>query len=176
MRENEKGAFEKIGETVGGLAGRAAGRATDMTMDVVGSIFGGAAEVLGDWWSTPSAREAGRSFGEEQERAARQHFDQSAPRADRAYDTARPLYQFGHVAAHQPDYQGRSFREVEPDLERAWGEAQRSRYGDWPEVRDYVGRGFDLRAEVTRETREAGIRAQGGGSADEGEIRIEARD
>jgi hypothetical protein len=175
--KQEKGTFEKLGETVGGLAGQAAGRATDATMDVVGSVFGSAADALGDWWSTPSAREATRAFGEPQEKASREHFEREARgrTTGHDYDAVRPLYQLGHVAAHKPDYQGRNFRDVEPELERAWGEDQRSRYGAWPEVRGYVGRGFDLRSEVLHETREEGMRAQGGGSADEREIRADAR-
>jgi hypothetical protein len=175
--KQDRGTFEKLGETVGGLAGQVAGRATDATMDVVGSVFGTAANALGDWWSTPSAREAGRAFGEPQERAAREHFEREGRGGSTGhdYDTVRPLYQLGHLAAHGPDSHGRSFREVEPELERAWGEEQVARYGAWPQVRGYVGRGFDLRSEVLDETREAGMRAQGGGSADEREIRSDAR-
>jgi hypothetical protein len=176
MTDREKGPFEKIGETVGGIAGQAAGRATDAAADVAGAIFGTAVEALGEWWSSPSAAEAGRSFDERHDRGAREHFHQTPGTAAESYDTARPLYQFGHVAAHHPGYQGRSFREVEPELERAWGGAQREKFGDWPRVRPYVSRGFDQRVEVMRETREAGMRAQGGGSAEEHEIRVSSSD
>jgi hypothetical protein len=172
MTDREKGAFEKIGETVGGIAGQAAGRATDAAADVAGAIFGTAFEALGEWWRSPSAVEAGRTFDERHDRGAREHFEQAPGTGAQSYETARPLYRFGHVAAHHPGYQGRSFREVEPELERAWGEDQRQRFGDWPQVRPYVSRGFDQRSEVMRETREAGMRAQGGGSADEHEIRV----
>lgn len=68
----------------------------------------------------------------------------------RDYDSARPLYQFGHMAGQNPDYQGRSFREVEPELERAWEGDPSSRYGSWPEVRGYVGFGFE--GDVPRDT------------------------
>lgn len=176
MSDRDKGPFEKIGETVGGMAGQAAGRATDFTASVAGAIFGTALDALGEWWSSPSAAEAGRTFDEGQDRAARQHYEQTGGVGGKGYDSARPLYQFGHVAAHHPEYQGRSFREVEPDLERAWGENQRRQFGDWPQVRPYVSRGFDQRADVLRETREAGMRAQGGGSAEDHEIRATSRE
>ncbi|HEX2095244.1 MAG TPA: hypothetical protein VHG28_22800 [Longimicrobiaceae bacterium] len=142
--DNDKGTFEQLGESIGGLAGRMAGQATDMTMNVVGSIFGAAVDTLGQWWSSPAAEQAGRSFGEEQDRSCRQHFDRTTgSTGTRSYDSIRPLYQFGHVARQNPDYRGRGFREVEPELERAWTEAQTTRYGPWPEVRSYVGFGYD---------------------------------
>ncbi|HEX7241345.1 MAG TPA: hypothetical protein VF263_13805 [Longimicrobiaceae bacterium] len=153
MRQSDdkgKGTFEQIGETMGGIAGRAAGQATDAAMGiaagVAGTLFGTAASALGQWWSTPAAAEAGRSFGEEHDRRSREHFESTARGAGggaRSYESARPLYQFGHVARRNPGWQGRSFREVEPELERAWTEDQSTRYGSWTEVRSYVGYGYD---------------------------------
>lgn len=139
---NDRGPFEKIGEGVGGLAGRAAGQATDMAMNAAGAVFGSAMEALGGWWATDSARDASRSF-EGRDGTCRRHFESSAGTgASRSYESARPLYQFGHVAGQNPDYQGRSFDEVEPDLQRAWGREQSSTFGEWPEVRGYVGFGY----------------------------------
>jgi hypothetical protein len=136
------GPFEKIGEGVGGLAGRAAGQATDMAMGAIGSVVGAAVEVLGDWWGSDSAQQAARSFGESEDRSCREHFSRTDASSGRSYESTRPLYHFGHVAGQNPDYQGRSFREVEPDLRRAWGEEQKSQHGEWPDVRGYVGFGF----------------------------------
>jgi hypothetical protein len=180
MSKGERGGFEQlgeqIGETLGETAGRMAGRATDAAMNVAGTLFGSALESLGDWWTTDQAKDAGRSFGDDQDRQARVHFEAKAEGGASGYDDARPLYQFGHVAAHNPDYAGRSFRDVEPQLERAWREEQTTRYGDWPRVREYVGHGFEQRAETLRQTREAGMRAQGGGSSAEADIRVSSRD
>jgi hypothetical protein len=177
-KDRDRGAFEKIGETLGGFAGRAAGRATDMGMEVIGSLVGSAAGVLGDWWSTPAARDATRTFGGDEDRACRGHFTargDAAP-AD-AYDDARPMYQYGHTARQNPAYRGRSFREVEPELERAWTGDATTGKRPWTEVREYVAFGYQPAAgDVLRETREAGMRAQGGGTADDHDIRSGARD
>lgn len=58
------------------------------------------------------------------------------------YEDVRPLYQFGHVAGQNPDYQGRSFSEVEPELQREWKDEQTQRYGSWPQVRGYIDFGY----------------------------------
>ncbi|MDP9349631.1 MAG: hypothetical protein M3P24_10920 [Gemmatimonadota bacterium] len=144
MAEN-KGPFEQFGETMGGLAGRVAGRATDMAMNVADSVFENVGRVLGGWWAGADAGQAARSFGAEQDRASREHHASRSGSSDagRDYESARPLYQFGHVARHNPDYQGRSFRDVEPELERAWSGGPSERHGNWSEVRDYVEYGFD---------------------------------
>lgn len=146
MAENQdrKGPFEQFGETMGGLAGKAAGRATDMAMNVMGSMMDTAAGMLGGWWSGPDAGRAAQSFGEEHDRTCREHFTSRAGSGARAadYESARPLYQFGHVAGQNPDYQGRSFREIEPDLERAWSGGPAEHHGSWTEVREYVEYGY----------------------------------
>lgn len=185
--DRDRGAFERIGESLGGLAGRMTGKATDMGMEVVGSLVGSAAGVLGDWWSTPAARDATRTFGEAEDRACRDHFHAASPQAspssprdsdgdDVRYDDARPMYQYGHTARQNPAYRGRSFREVEPELERAWTGDATTGKRPWTEVRDYVAFGFRPVDDVLRDTREAGMRAQGGGSADEHDIHTRARD
>ena len=153
MADSGKGGFEELGETLGETAGRMAGRATDAAMNVAGAIFGNAVEALGDWFASDEARRAGSSFGADQDRQARAHFSTTRDESASSYDEVRPLYQLGHVAAHNPDYAGRSFREVEPQLERAWHEDQTTRYGDWPRVRGYVGHGFETRAETLRGSR-----------------------
>jgi uncharacterized protein (TIGR02271 family) len=53
------------------------------------------------------------------------------------YDRVRPAYQIGYLAGINPDYQGRSFDEVEPDLQRGWTNVG-SGQGDWANVRDYA--------------------------------------
>ncbi|HEV2131041.1 MAG TPA: hypothetical protein VGR27_08060 [Longimicrobiaceae bacterium] len=125
--------------------GKAAGRANDMAMNAVGSMLGAATQVMGSWWSSPDAEQASRSFGEGEERACRAHFEsttRSGTGTARDYESARPLYQFGHLARQNPDYQNRSFEEVEPDLARAWENGSREQFGDWREVRDHVGLGY----------------------------------
>jgi hypothetical protein len=140
--DREEGTFERMGEQLGGAAGRAFGRGGDMAAGMVGSILGSAISTLGDWWSSADANRAAASF-EERDRDCREHFQASGSvGTGRDYADVRPLYQLGHMAGQNPDYEGRSFQEVEPDLQRAWDAEPRDRHGDWPEVRGYVGFGF----------------------------------
>lgn len=165
----EKGNFEKIGEGVGGLAGQAA----DMGLNWLNTMFG---STLGGWWAEAGRQQPARPFGEEEDRESRQHFEatlrgdstgQGGVRAEgevraegrptsggqgsaqgggRTYDSTRPLYQFGHLAGQNPDYQNRSFEEIEPELRRGWGEEQSRKYGSWPEVRGHVEFGYSRAA------------------------------
>jgi hypothetical protein len=60
----------------------------------------------------------------------------------RSYEEVRPLYQFGHMAGQNPDYQGRSFHEIEGELQGHWGNEQSQQHGSWPEVRGFVEFGY----------------------------------
>jgi hypothetical protein len=134
----DKGTFERAGGALGGLAGKAG----DQAVNLMGSMIGTVARTVGGWWSDRSADEALETFGEQEDRACRTHFENAARTRDASYDTVRPLYQFGHLAGQNPDYQGRSFEDVETDLKTAWTGDQRLTYGDWEMVRDYVNTGF----------------------------------
>ena len=142
----EQGSFERIGEQVGEAAGRAFGRGSDMAAGMFGSLFGTAMDALGDWWSSPAANQAAQDFDQTRDRSCRHHFESTSDMAGgRNYDQVRPLYQFGHMAGQNPDYQGRDFSEVEPDLKRAWDQQSSSPHGEWPDVRSYVDFGFTRR-------------------------------
>jgi hypothetical protein len=143
-KERSEGPFEQIGEAVGGTLGKVVGRANDAAMNVAGSLLGSAMQTLGDWWSTPAADQASRSFGEREDRACRDHYTTraQAQKPPKDYESARPVYQFGYVAGRNPEYQARPFDRVEADLERAWASVGRDRFGEWPEVRDQVGFGY----------------------------------
>jgi hypothetical protein len=133
----DKGTFERAGGALGGLAGMAG----DTAVNLMGSMLGSVARTVGGWWSDRAADEALTSFGEKEDSTCRAHFDNVA-RRDTNYDTMRPLYQFGHLAGQNPDYQGRSFEEVETDLKTAWTGEPAVTYGDWEMVRDYMRTGF----------------------------------
>ncbi|HEY0150824.1 MAG TPA: hypothetical protein VGB92_02435 [Longimicrobium sp.] len=60
----------------------------------------------------------------------------------RSYEEVRPLYQFGHMAGQNPDYQGRAFHQVEGELQSHWGSEQSQQHGSWPDVRGYVEFGY----------------------------------
>ncbi len=165
--DNQKGNFQKIGEGMGGLAGQAA----DMGMNWLSSMFGGGLNSMGGWWSQQAdQQQPPRAFGADDDSQCRRHFEaslhggtgdqgglhvgaelntESRPTSNEtgrgtgnSYESARPLYQFGHLAGQNPDYGNRSFNEVEPDLRRAWGEEQTQKYGAWPDVRSHVEFGY----------------------------------
>lgn len=147
-KDREGGPFEQIGETVGGTVGKMVGRANDMAANVASSLLSSAVETMGDWWSQ-GAQQAAQTFGAREDQACREHFtsrSQTQSQKPRDYESARPLYEFGYVAGHNPEYQSRPFDRVEADLERAWESVGRDRFGEWPEVRDQVGFGYTYRA------------------------------
>jgi len=158
-----QGNMQKIGEGLGGLMGQAADNAMGM--------FGAMMNNMGGWWAQAGNPQGGQgggsvqaSFNSEADSRCRTHFEAhgrtasssagsttggvhvdatatSAPRT-RSYEDARPLYQFGHMARQNPEYNGRAFRDVEPDLQRHWGTDQSEKHGSWPDVRGFVEFGY----------------------------------
>lgn len=143
LGEAAGGAAGAMGEAAGAMgeaAGRLAGRMTDTALNVTGQVFDSMASVLGAWWSGPEASRAAERFSADREPACEQHFE--ARSSGRDYSTTRPLYQFGHVAGQNPDYQNRSFSEIEPELRQAWESGPSRQYGRWDDVREYVDFAF----------------------------------
>jgi hypothetical protein len=138
----EEGTLEKLGEQLGAAAGNTLGRGADIATNVVGTFIGSALSNLGEWWSTPDATRAAGSFDQDRDRSCREHFESQGMSGNRDYDQVRPLYQFGHVAGQNPDYRGRDFDDVEPDLRGAYEQGAREKSADWPEVRGFVGFGY----------------------------------
>ncbi len=136
-----QGNMQKIGEGLGGLMGQAADNAMGM--------FGAMMNNMGGWWAqaaNPQQQAQGggsvhASFNSEADNRCRTHFDAQVTRT-RSYEDTRPLYQFGHMARQNPEYKGRAFRDVEPDLQRHWGTEQSQKHGSWPDVRGFVEFGY----------------------------------
>lgn len=132
-----------VGEAAGGISGGLAGAAIGSLGGPVGTLIGGLAGVVGGWWAGRSIAEAAKDYGEEDDRFYRSHYETSESRlADRSYDDVRPVYQLGHLAGRNPDYRGRDFDAIEPDLQRGWTDDVRSRHGDWSTVRNYAREGY----------------------------------
>jgi hypothetical protein len=156
---NIQGNMQKIGEGLGGLMGQAADNALGM--------FGAMMNNMGGWWAQAgNAQQQGggsvqASFNSDADHRYRGHFEahtqgatqpgggaqggmqaSAQARSTRSYDDVRPLYHFGHMASQNPDYSGRGFHEVEPELQRHWGTEQSQRHGSWPEVRGFVEFGY----------------------------------
>lgn len=139
---NERGAMERAGSAVGGLAGAAG----DAAISVMNSMLGTVARTVGGWWSDRKPDDAISGFDESADNSCRTHFQNTRRNNSTTYESVRPLYQFGHLAGQNPDYQGRSFEEVEPGLRNAWSaDATTRQYGDWSSVRDYVSAGYTTR-------------------------------
>ena len=158
---NAQGNMQKIGEGLGGLMGQAA----DNALGMFGAMMN---NMGGWWAQSGNAQQQGggsvqASFNSDADNRYRGHFEahtqggaQGATQAggipgggaqggmnasagrSRSYDDVRPLYHFGHMASQNPDYTGRRFHEVEPELRRHRGNGQTQRHGAWPEVRGFV--------------------------------------
>lgn len=136
-RDQHPGAAEQAGEGVGGIGGTLAGAGIGSIAGPVGTIVGGIAGAVGGWWAGEKAGRAIEDMGEHDEDYRRHH--STAVRSDLDYDEARIGYGIGHIAGRNPDYQGRAFDDVEPDLRRGWRYENR----DYDAMRPYVQYGFE---------------------------------
>lgn len=156
---------EKIGEGVGGVAGAGVGAAVGSLAGPVGTVIGAIAGAAGGWWSGRAAMDAASTIDTTDDAHYRQRF---AETGGRDYGTARPAYHLGHVAGSNPEYEGRSFDEVEPDLRRGWTSAGTD---NWDDVRDYArdayDRGRDRRLTLAEEQLAVGKR-----TVQEGEVAL----
>ena len=133
------GVGDHIGEAAGGISGVLTGAAIGSAGGPVGTLIGGIAGAIGGWWAGHALSEAAQRYTDEDDSYYREQYESSATRAsDRTYDDVRPAYQLGHVARLNPDYTGREFEEIEPDLQHGWRGEIRARHGDWTSVRGYA--------------------------------------
>ena len=123
------------GTTAGAVAGATAGT---IVAGPIGTAVGAIAGAVGGWWAGHgAARDV--AYTDEDERHYRRHWEASPNRLGaRGGDTARPAYQLGHIARHNPEYRGRNFDEIETDLRHGWTDDYRARYGEWGAVRMFV--------------------------------------
>ena len=146
---HEEDTGEKIGEGVGGVSGAIAGAAIGTVGGPLGVVIGGIAGAVGGWWAGREIGETADGYDEESDREYRQRFEKTPiERRGRfqTYEQARPLYQLGHLAASNPEYAGRSFEDVEPDLQHGWDRDIEARFGAWNAVRDTVRTAYVSRA------------------------------
>lgn len=138
-----------IGAAAGGAAvGAAAGT---FVFGPLGTIIGALAGILGGWWAGQGVADASRAITPELEHEYQAHYEASPDHlADRSYESVRHAYLLGYLARRNPEYAGRSFEAVEPDLERAWTQDLWSRYGDWAGLRGYVRAAYEDGEETAR--------------------------
>lgn len=132
---------DHVGEAAGGISGVLAGAAIGSLGGPIGTVIGGIAGAMGGWWTGRAVSEAAEALTEDDEAYYRKHYETSRA-GTRSYDDVRPAYHLGHIASHNPNFQGRSFSEVEPELQRGWSGDVSSRYGQWSEVRGYASEGY----------------------------------
>jgi hypothetical protein len=131
-----------VTEGLGGVTGGALGVGLGALLGPAGMIVGGLAGAVGGWWAGRGVAQVADDFGDEtDEHYRRLHEQQHADRC--SYEDARGFYNLGRVARCNPDYEGRRFEEVEPELRRGWREEGAGRFRSWDEVRPFVSTGYD---------------------------------
>ena len=63
--------------------------------------------------------------------------------ADRTYEDVRPAYHLGQIAAQNPDYAHKEWKDVQSDLQRGWSSEQARKYGDWQTVSGFASEGYN---------------------------------
>jgi hypothetical protein len=109
-------------------------------------VLGVIAGTVGGWWkkAAADASGAGPSLPSTEEQACRAHFATIAVLPpDMTFDRARTGYSLGYLASRNPDYQGRQFEDVEPDLRQGFAGEKVDEYEALREFARYgYGRGI----------------------------------
>jgi hypothetical protein len=93
--------------------------------------------------SAPEGR-ATPKHEDDDDRFYRSQYEDAPDRlADRSYERVRPAYVVGHLAGRNPQYQGRTFEDVEGDLRCGWSDEVTAQCGQWPSVRGYARSAFE---------------------------------
>jgi len=129
------------GAAAGALAGGAAGLATGVFGPfgaLVGAIVGAVGgTALGA--GAAGTQGAVQGYSVDDDAAARESWDAMPNRpADRSFESVRPAFQFGHLAARHQHFAGRDFRSAEPELAREWPAELHTGVGSWESVTPYV--------------------------------------
>src|SRR5688500_11070188 len=154
---------------VGGAAGAVGGAAIGSIGGPVGAIIGAMAGAAGGWWGGKEIGESTFDFSDADDDYYRSGYERASSTtaggatgvggSRRSYNDVRPLYQFGQLAASNPEYRGRRFEEVESGMRRGWTPELERQYGDWSTVRGYLNEGYTRgnEARITRSEEELAI-------------------
>lgn len=151
VSERTQRSLDRAGNAVTGAA-PTVGRGAEKAVELVGAalhslarplatVLGAIAGTLGGWWKKASSDEFELPAAEEA--ACRAHFTSiTVLPAGMDYEQARTGYALGWVASRNPEYRGRGFDEVEPELRRGFGEEHADAYDSLREFTRYgYGRG-----------------------------------
>lgn len=136
VRDKNPGAGEQSGEAVGGIGGVLAGAGIGSAAGPIGTIIGGIAGAAGGWWAGEKVGRAAEDMGDHDDHYREHH---RTTGSDLDYDQARVGYGVGHVAGRNPDYRGKKFDEVEPELRAGWNDTEH----DYDTMRPHVRRGYE---------------------------------
>jgi hypothetical protein len=149
---------DTIAGAAGGTGGAVAGAALGSIVGPIGTIIGGLAGAVGGWWAGKNMADphvynqdddAFYQTHHQSKYAANDAANDAADRVGaRGYDDVRQAYQLGHLAGVNPDYQNRSFDDVEPHLSTAYSTTGQH---DWQEVRHYARDAWSRGREVGSE-------------------------
>lgn len=139
----EKGSHP-IGVAAGGAGGAATGAA------IGGAVGGPVGAVVGGAIGAVAGGLAGKGVAEVldptvEEAYWREEY-QNRPyyKNGTAYETYQPYYQYGYESATRPEFRGRKYEDVEPQLESDWKNYRGSATGEFREfkgaTRDEIGR------------------------------------
>jgi len=119
------------GGTGGALAGAAVGAAVG---GPVGAVVGGAIGAVTGGAVGKTAAEAVNPT--EEDRYWRENF-KSRPyfKSGNDFDYYQPGYKYGYDTASRPEYQGRSFQDVENDLGRNWSKIRGTSKAEWNDMK-----------------------------------------
>lgn len=171
QRDHPHTAGDDIGEAAGGVSGVVVGAALGSLGGPVGTIIGGIAGAFGGWWAGRSISDAAKDYTDGDDAVYRNHYENSPSRlADRDYESVSPAYQLGHLAARNPNFRGRPFKEVEPELQRGWTGAASKTHGEWNSVRGFASDAYDRSASSADQQR---LREQASNAEDEADKRLD---
>jgi hypothetical protein len=127
------------GGSGGALAGAAIGGAVG---GPVGALVGGAVGAVAGGYAGKGAAEAVNPT--EEEKYWRTEYNKRPYyRTGTDFDTYHPAYKYGWEAASRPDYKGRSFEDVEPEMQRNWSTYRGPATTEWRDVRDASRDSYD---------------------------------
>jgi hypothetical protein len=132
---------ETLGEAAGGVSGVITGAALGALGGPIGSVVGAIAGAVAGWWAGHTIAGEAREYDREYDPLYREQYAPTLP-ADVSYDDIRPALQLGYLAGANPDWHGRRFDDVEPELQRGW-ETVAPRLGSWDSVRAYAQNAFE---------------------------------
>jgi hypothetical protein len=148
----EETVADRAAPVAGGVAGAAAGATVGtIVAGPIGTLIGALAGAIGGWWAGAAVRRAAE-VAPEDEAYYRAHYEERGV-ADRPYESARPAYHLGHVAAANPDYEARSFDDVEPELEAGWGAHTGATHVEWSGAREFARAAYERRRKRATEVR-----------------------